>query len=113
MQTGFDGMDQIVRSGAPFSAVVVANDHMALGVLAALRAHGLRVPADVSLVSFDDAPHARFLDPPLTTVAFDFDLQNRLAFQFLLDRIRNPETEPHQHVVLPDLIVRESTRALS
>jgi len=112
MQTGYDGMCQILRSGEPFTAVVVANDHMALGVLHALRQHGLHIPGDVSVVSFDDAPHARFLDPPLTTVAFDFDLQNRLAFQFLLELIRNPEMEPHQHIVLPDLIVRQSTRAL-
>jgi DNA-binding LacI/PurR family transcriptional regulator len=112
METGCDGMRQILGSGKPFTAVVIANDYMALGAMYALRKVGLRIPDDVSVVSFDDAPHARFLDPPLTTVAFDLDLQKRLAFQFLFELIQHPDTEPHQHVLLPDLIVRESTRSL-
>ncbi len=111
MESGYEGMSQILTSGAPFSAVLIANDDMALGAMCALREAGLRIPDDVSVVSFDNAPHARFLDPPLTTVAFDFDLQNRLAFQFLFEMIHNPDTEPHQHLLLPDLIVRGSTQA--
>ncbi|MBI5960423.1 MAG: LacI family DNA-binding transcriptional regulator [Chloroflexi bacterium] len=112
LQTGYDGMCQIIQSRRRFSAVVVATDNMALGVRSALREYGLRVPEDVSLVSFDDAPHARFMDPPLTTVAMDFDLQNRLAFQFLFERISHPDIEPHPHMLLPDLVVRQSTREI-
>lgn len=112
MQTGYDCMRQILREGAMFTAVLVANDNMAIGVLHALREHGLRIPEDVSVVSYDDDPHARFTAPPLTTVAMDFDLQNRLTFQFLFDLIENPNTAPHPHILLPDLIVRASTCAL-
>jgi LacI family transcriptional regulator len=60
-------------------------------------------------VGFDNAPHAQYLAPPLTTVHFDFEMQNRLAFQFLFELIKNPGREPHQHVLLPNLVVREST----
>lgn len=111
VQTGYEGMCKIIASGAPFTAVLVANDTMAIGVRHALREHRLRIPEDVSLVSYDNSPHAAYLDPPLTTVEFNFDLQNRLAFQFLFDLIKNPDTEPHQHVLLPTLIVRSSTQA--
>ncbi len=112
MQTGYEGMRQILEGGAPFTAVVIANDNMTIGAVHALREQGLRIPDDVSVVSFDNAPHAQFLDPPLTTVDFDFDLQNKLAFQFLFELIKDSETAPHQHVLLPNLIVRDSTRPL-
>lgn len=112
MQTGYEGMVQLLKSPSPFTAVVVANDLMSIGALHALREHGFRIPEDISLVSFDNAAHAQYLYPPLTTVRFDFDLQNRLAFQFLFELINNPDMEPHQHVLLPDLIVRQSTSPL-
>ena len=110
MQTGYEEMRRILEGGQPFTAVMAGNDQMAIGVLHALRERGLRIPQDVSVIGCDDAPHARYLDPPLTTVRFDFELQNRLVFQFLFEHIRRPETEPHQHVLLPDLIVRQSTQ---
>lgn len=112
IETGYEGMCKILKRGATFTAVLIANDHMAIGAMHALRSHGLRVPEDVSVVSYDNSPHAAFLDPPLTTIAFDFDLQSRLAFQFLFELINEPDTPPHQHVLLPRLVVRKSTRAL-
>lgn len=112
IETGYEGMCKIIRSGAKFTAVLIANDYMAIGVMHALRQYQLRVPEDVSIVSYDNSSHAAFQDPPLTTVEFDFDLQSRLAFQFLFELINNPDTAPHQHVLLPNLIVRKSTRAL-
>jgi LacI family transcriptional regulator len=112
VETGYEGMCNILERGVPFSAVLVANDYMAIGVMHAQRSHRLRIPEDVSVVSYDNSPHAAFLDPPLTTVEFNFDLQSRLALQFLFDRIKEPDTEPHQHVLLPNLIVRRSTHPL-
>jgi LacI family transcriptional regulator len=111
VETGYEEMCKILKSGAKFTAVLVANDYMAIGVMHALRQHKQRIPDDVSVISYDNSPHAAFLDPPLTTVEFNFDLQSRLAFQFLFDLIKEPDTEPHQHVLLPNLIVRSSTRA--
>jgi LacI family transcriptional regulator len=112
IETGYEGMCKILKSGARFTAVLVANDYMAIGVMHALRSQKLRIPEDVSLVSYDNSAHAAFQDPPLTTVEFDFDLQSRLAFQFLFELIKDPDSTPHQHVLLPSLIVRKSTRAL-
>jgi LacI family transcriptional regulator len=112
IETGYEGMCKILKQGASFTAVLIANDHMAIGAMHALRSQGLRIPEDVSVVSYDNSPHAAFLDPPLTTIAFDFDLQSRLAFQFLFELINEPDTPPHQHVLLPRLVVRKSTRPL-
>lgn len=110
--TGYDCMKTLIESGLEFTAVVLGNDKIAVGAISALHEYGLRIPEDVSVVSFDNSPFSRFLLPPLTTVAFKFSLQSRLAFQFLFEMIENPETPPHQHILLPELIVRDSTRSL-
>ena len=110
IETGYEGMCEILKRGELFTAVMVANDHMATGVIHALHQQGLRIPDDVSIVSFDNAPHARFLNPPLTTIKFDFDRQNRLAFRCLFEMIHNRDSKPQQHTLMPELIVRESTR---
>ena len=62
------------------TAIVAYNDLMAIGVLrAVLRRRGRRVPADVSVVGFDDVAFAAYLDPPLTTIAQRTDEMGRWA----------------------------------
>ncbi len=92
------------------TALLVANDQMALGAMLALEEAGKRVPDDVSVVGFDDIPEAPFFRPPLTTVHQDFDLQGRIAFGRLLQLIDGPGAyaEPPN---IPELVVRRSTAA--
>ncbi|RVX42522.1 LacI family transcriptional regulator [Nonomuraea polychroma] len=90
------------------TAVFVANDQMALGVLRALREAGRRVPEDVSVAGFDDIPEAAYFWPPLTTVRQDFHEVGRHAFHLLLDRMAGAESDARR-LVEPELIVREST----
>lgn len=111
MKTGYEGVGEFLKQGAPLTAIMTVNDHVAVGALSALHDHGLRVPDDVSIVSFDDDAIAAYLVPPLTTVHFDFGIQNRLASQFLLEQIGDPNYKHHQHVLIPDLAVRDSARA--
>lgn len=110
MKTGYDGVCEFLRRGEVFTAIMTVNDYAALGALYALHEHGLRVPEDVSVASFDDDAIASYLIPPLTTVHFDFDIQNRLASQFLLEQINDRDYKHHQHVLIPDLVIRQSTR---
>lgn len=91
------------------TALFVANDHMALGVLSALAARGLRVPDDVSVVGYDDVPDASFYAPPLTTVHQDFAEIGRRCVQVLLGRLHDRVVEPGP--VSPRLVVRDSTAA--
>ena len=74
------------------SAVFVANDSMAVGVLRAFHEHGLNVPGDVSLVGFDDVPEAAYFSPPLTTVRQDFAEVARRSLALLLDQISSGST---------------------
>ncbi|MET8573629.1 LacI family DNA-binding transcriptional regulator [Streptomyces sp. NPDC005012] len=91
------------------TAVFVANDQMALGVLRAFREAGLRTPADVAVAGFDDIPEAEFFPPPLTTVRQDFGSLGRSSIGLLLDHIEGTATEAAHLTVAPELIVRTST----
>ena len=90
-----------VHRGA--TAVVVANDQMALGLIAGLAEHGTSVPADVSVVGFDDNPDAAFYRPSLTTVAVDMAGEARRCVGAALGDSRSPVANP------PRLITRSST----
>jgi DNA-binding LacI/PurR family transcriptional regulator len=93
------------------TAVFVANDHMALGVLRALALAGRKVPRDVSVVGFDDVPESPYYPPALTTVRQDFESMGVQAVATLLDRIGGDETAPHE-LLLPELVVRDSATRL-
>ncbi len=92
------------------TAVFVANDQMALGVLSAFHERGIRVPEDVSIVGFDDTPESAFYTPALTTVRQDFILLGEVAVE-LLDRLVADEgsTAPVKHLIEPQLVIRAST----
>ena len=93
-------------------AVFVASDTMALGALRALREAGLRVPADIALVSHDDLPPAVQADPPLTTVRQPISRTGQVAVEKLEQIIGNGKSKPVENTVLPvKLIVRGSCGA--
>jgi DNA-binding LacI/PurR family transcriptional regulator len=85
---------------------------MALGAMRALRERGLRIPEDVSVASFDNTEFAAYIEPPLTTIDFRFATQDEMAVKYLIDLLSEPGMELHQRVLMPDIVVRESTRAL-
>ncbi len=89
------------------TAVFVANDQMALGLLRALADAGRRVPSDVSVVGFDDIADAAEYLPPLTTVRQDFDALGERAVDALIDAIDGGS--PKTDVVPTRLVVRESS----
>ncbi|MEV6805026.1 LacI family DNA-binding transcriptional regulator [Streptomyces sp. NPDC017248] len=98
-----------VGRGTELTAVFVANDHMALGVLRAFREVGLRTPADVALAGFDDTPEAEFFPPPLTTVRQDFRSLGRKSIELLLNHIEGTVSKAEHLTIAPELIVRAST----
>jgi DNA-binding LacI/PurR family transcriptional regulator len=92
------------------SAVFVANDQMAMGVLLACAESGRRVPEDISIVGFDDTPESAYCIPPLTTIRQDFAALGREAVQRLLHQIEG--TAETEHVeIRPTLQIRRSSGA--
>lgn len=111
-RSAYEAMEQILATHIPFTAVLVGSDTIALGAIRALRKHGVLIPEDISVLSFDNAELAEFMEPPLTTIDFDFRQQDTMAVNYLIEILNNPEMKLHQRVLLPDLIIRESTRKL-
>ncbi|MFD5464217.1 LacI family DNA-binding transcriptional regulator [Kitasatospora sp. NPDC127059] len=93
------------------TAVFVANDQMALGLLRALHERGKRVPEDVSVVGFDDIAEASSFIPPLTTIHQDFDEVGRRCVEGVLHQIRNQTAEQGTTLVPTRMVVRASTAA--
>ncbi|MFD6444278.1 LacI family DNA-binding transcriptional regulator [Promicromonospora sp. NPDC060204] len=97
------------RPGTPVTAIFAANDHMAIGAVRAVELAGLRVPHDVSVVGFDDAPEAEYLSTPLTTVRQDFAEVTRLAVHRLVRAVEGRPPTERNRLVPTQLVVREST----
>jgi len=109
---GYQAARRLLEQGHTFSAVIAANDSMALGAYRALHQVGLAVPDDVSVVGFDDILEAAYFSPPLTTVRHNYIQLGALGFEYLLQLMDDPETPIEQKVITPKLIVRESTAPL-
>ncbi|MFI1808897.1 LacI family DNA-binding transcriptional regulator [Streptomyces sp. NPDC020422] len=90
------------------TAVFVANDQMALGVLRAFHERGVRVPEDISVVGFDDVAEAASFIPPLTTVHQDFAQVGELCVEAALRELRG-ETVTGVRLVPTRLVERAST----
>jgi DNA-binding LacI/PurR family transcriptional regulator len=93
------------------TAVFVANDQMALGVLHALNEAGIAVPAQVSVVGFDDMPEAEYFVPALTTVRQDFNEVGRCGLRTMLEMIEMTDGSDvaSETRVTPTLVARASS----
>jgi DNA-binding LacI/PurR family transcriptional regulator len=91
------------------TAVFVANDQMALGLLRAMHEAGRQVPGELSVVGFDDIPEAAYFLPPLTTVRQDFNEMGTRSLRLLLQTIETGEPASSGTLVPPELIIRAST----
>ncbi len=102
---------RIIAAMPDATAVFVANDSMALGLMHALHEAGKSIPGDVSVVGFDDLDEAAFAYPPLTTLRQEFFEIGRAGIETLLEMVEGGGTGAKHAVVTPELIVRKSTAA--
>ncbi|GII75852.1 LacI family transcriptional regulator [Sphaerisporangium rufum] len=104
---------RILAARDDVTAVFVASDQMALGLLRAFGERGVRVPEQISVAAFDDIPEAEFFSPPLTTVRQDFAAVGRQSIEVLLRLLRSGGGHRPERVVVPPVLVpRASTAAL-
>jgi DNA-binding LacI/PurR family transcriptional regulator len=104
---------EMLDAGERPTAVVVANDMMALGVMQECRARGLRIPQELSLIGFDDIAFAELTDPPLTTVCLPRRELGRRAVEALMLTIEGAERQGIELHVTTRLVVRASTAEAS
>jgi len=106
---GHSGFLSILENRREFTAVVAANDLLALGCYDAMQELGLSCPADISVTGFNDMPFMNRLSPPLTSLRIPHNEIGNQAARLLLERIQNPESKVRSVNLLPELIVRGST----
>jgi DNA-binding LacI/PurR family transcriptional regulator len=106
--TAREATERLLDAQPKVTAVLGANDLLAVGVLDALRRRGRRCPEDVAVAGFDDFDLARWVHPPLTTVRLPGDEMGRRAAELLIGRLENGRFSKRRLEVPTELIVRES-----
>ena len=106
---GYLGAQRLLSGGERPTAIFVANDLAAMGVLTAVREAGLSVPGDISLVGYDNSYLAQLSNVSLTSIEQPRHEMGILAARFLLDRIESERTEPRREVLKPRLVPRSTS----
>ena len=102
----------LLEANPEITAIVCSSDNLALGVLSAIAMKGLRVPADVSVMGFDDIAEAAICYPTLTTIRQPLGAMAEAALQELQRQIGGaPSSAPLRAIFQPDLQIRQSTSA--
>jgi alanine racemase len=104
---GQSAFDQLWGSRGTPTAIVAMSDIIAIGVMDAARARGLRLPRDLSIAGFDDVPDARHVLPGLTTVRQPVEEKGELAADLLVAALEK-KAAPRHHILPTELVVRES-----
>jgi LacI family transcriptional regulator len=101
-------MESLIESGEDFSAVVCANDLMAVGAMEVLKGKGIRVPEDISITGYDDIFLSQITTPKLTTISQPkYDL-GKISTEILFRLINGEDIDPREIKLEPHLMIRES-----
>ena len=109
LEGGQAAATRLIRHGA--TGIVCASDPLALGAIRAARRAGLAVPADVSVVGYDDSAFMNCTDPPLTTVRQPIEAIGRAAVAMLTAQIEGAAIPAEELFFEPELVARGSTAA--
>jgi DNA-binding LacI/PurR family transcriptional regulator len=112
---GAEAMHALIDSGVAFDGLVAFNDLIGLGAMRVMQEAGIRIPADVSVVGFDDIDETRYSLPSLTTINPGKEEIARVAVEFLRERIAQGAhaIPPREYLAVFSLVERESTAAAS
>lgn len=109
--SGREGVDTLVKQGRDFTAVVCANDEMASGAMKGLRDHNRQIPADCSVIGFDNVYFANYLHPELTTMNYPIKEMAKMSAQWILKNVYKQPDVLVNNKFTPQLIVRDSIKA--
>ncbi len=113
IESGYEAFEKLIAESPDITAVCAVNDSMAIGAIRAARVHGLQIPANLSVVGFDDIAWATHNDPPLTTVNIPKQQLGAEAARRLLALLEDPSLAPTDLTISVRLIERASTVSLS
>lgn len=108
--SGFSMMEELLRNSYVPEVIICEDNQIAMGAASAIEKHGMSVPKDIGMITFDDYPLSQLVDPPLTVVDIDVNEMGQQAATILIRKIKNPALQIQTFVTLPNLIVRDSTQ---
>lgn len=108
---GFAAATQILQLPQPPTAIFAANDVCAAGAMEAIKERGLRVPADISVVGYDDVPLAAQIFPPLTTIRQPLLQMGEAAARMMLGKLKGVEPPSNRITLTTELVERASAAA--
>lgn len=111
-EEGFELAKVLIRKNSRPSAVFVANDTMASGVIARLKQENVKVPDEISVIGFNDIPGSKYLNPPLSSVKLDMNYIAISTINLLKERLESNFFFPKKILVPTSLSIRESTSKL-
>lgn len=113
IEGGMEALEKILQQNKELPTAIFAfNDAMATGAMRVLHAHAIQVPADISIVGFDDTDEAVQVNPQLTTIHVAKEEMGRVATQLLISRIKRKKDVRQRVVLTTHLVIRESTRRI-
>jgi DNA-binding LacI/PurR family transcriptional regulator len=112
LHSGYVGMEQLSAYLADFTAIFAHNDRMAFGAIHWLNERGYSVPANISIVGFDDNPNASLHTPALTTVRTPSMMMGQKAAEVLFSILNGGRHNNESNILETEFIVRSSTREL-
>ena len=107
-ESGYEGTNTVLAHENRPTAIVAINDFAASGALRSIREHGLRVPEDISVVSFDNTYTADILSPKLTSIDYDYECFGKMLVDTAIAVVSGKKVDDKQ-MVTPRLVLREST----
>lgn len=90
-------------------AIICANNYIAIGCVDALLKKGMRIPADIGVIAFDDYPFSQIIEPQLTVVDINVRDMGNQAGKFLIDIIKHPNMQVQTYVTTSNIMERHST----
>ncbi|MFC1619449.1 LacI family DNA-binding transcriptional regulator [Candidatus Neomarinimicrobiota bacterium] len=113
VSNGYVGAKLLLNRYIRPTAILATSNLISLGAMRAISEEGLRIPDDISIISFDDQPYSDYLATPMTTITQQTMEMGQIAFKLLLAQLNKVVSGQNQGVILPTkLIIRKSVKTL-
>ncbi len=107
--SGYEMTKELLNKEDPPTAILVANDNIAIGCYKACDELDFSIPEDISIIGFNDIPNSKFMTPSLTTIKLDINTLVETAISTLIEKIENENVRNKKIFLSSELIVRNST----
>jgi DNA-binding LacI/PurR family transcriptional regulator len=108
-ETGYKAAHRFLRLSKPPTAIVAANDALAIGCIKHILQQGIQIPEDIAVIGLDNIPLATMYQPSLSTVSIPIRNLGEQGIKILMERIKRPRGRRHQVLLKTELIIRSST----